>query len=277
VSLFDVTFSQVVAFRIRSRYDEGMNHLEIDTKRQFPNLPRAPIVEAVVHWQAPPTKQLEQNTLQQKLGEAFDDYSMHFQVNQEVGVSGNPGSFEVKQRTNWEGLRLNSPKEGQAKFVCQFLKTGVVFSQLAPYQDWQQFIEEAKRFWDKYVELAEPTSVSPLTVRYISQVPVHSPADVGNCIQEVCAPLSGMGLEADHFFHQDSIQLANQPYKINVIRAVQPATDKSANLIVDISVSTTSVLENLDVVDDKLEELRFIKNEVFFTLMHDAEAKFGAT
>jgi uncharacterized protein (TIGR04255 family) len=139
-----------------------------------------------------------------------------------------------------------------------------------------QFVQEAKRFWKKYVELAEPTSVSPLSVRYISQIPVVSSADVGNCIHEVCAPLSGIGLQANHFFHQDSIQLANQPYKINVVRAVQPATDKSANLIVDISVSTTSVLENLAVVDDKLEELRFIKNEVFFTLMRDAESKFGA-
>ena len=253
-----------------------MNYLNIDTTKRFPHLPRAPIVEAVIHWQAPPAKQLEPDKLQEKLGETFDNYAMQPQVNQELGVSGNPGSIEVKQRTNWEGVRLNSPKEDQAKFVCQFLKTGVVFSQLAPYQGWTQFVQEAKRFWEKYVQLAEPTSVSPLSVRYISQIPVHSSVDVGNCIHEVCAPLSGLELGADHFFHQDSIQLTNQPYKINVIRAVQPATDRSANLIVDISVSTTSVLENLSVLDDKLEELRFIKNEVFFTLMKDAETKFGA-
>lgn len=254
-----------------------MNHLEIDTAKQFPNLPRAPIVEAVVHWQAPPTKQLDRESLQLELVKEFEDYATQMQVNQEVGISGNPGSFEVKQQTNWEGVRLNSPKEGQAKFVCQFLKTGVAFSQLAPYQGWSHFIQEAKRFWAKYAALAEPNSVSPLSVRYISQIPVRSATDVGNCIEPVCSPLHGLGLEADHFFHQDSIQLANHPYKIKVIRAVQPATDKSANLIVDISVSTTSVLENLAAVDDKLDELRFIKNEVFFTLMKEAETKFGAS
>ncbi len=254
-----------------------MNHLDIDTAKKFPNLPRAPIVEAVVHWQAPPTQQLEQTTLQEKLAETFAGYALQVQVNQELGVSGDPGGFEVKQRTNWEGVRLNSPKKGPAKFVCQFLKTGVVFSQLAPYQGWPKFIQEAKRFWGKYRELADPEIVSSLSVRYISQMPVQSSDDVGNCIEQVCAPLSGMGLQADNFFHQDSIQLANQPYKINVIRAVQPATDKSANLIVDISVSTTSALSDLVVVDEKLDELRFIKNEVFFTLMKDAEAKFGAT
>jgi len=253
-----------------------MNHLDIDRTKIFPNLPRAPIVEAVVHWQASPAKQLEPSKLQETLAEAFDDYAVQPQVNQELCINGNPGSAKLQQQTNWEGVRLNSPKEGQAKFVCQFLKTGVVFSQLAPYQGWTPFIQEAQRFWQKYVKLAEPTSVSPVSVRYISQIPVLSSADVGNCIQQVCAPLSGLDLEADRFFHQDSIQLSNQPYRINVVRAVQAATDKSANLIVDISVSTTSVLENLGAMDDKLEELRFIKNEVFFTLMKDAENKFGA-
>ncbi len=258
-------------------YDSGMNRLEIDISKHFPNLPKAPIVEAVVHWQAPPTKQFDRQSLESELAKEFEGYVTQVQVNQELGVSGNPRGFEVKQQTNWEGVRLNSPKEGPAKFVCQFLKTGVAFSQLAPYQGWSQFIEEAKQFWRKYEALAEPTTVSTLSVRYISQIPVRSFTDVGNCIEQVCSPLDALGLEADHFFHQDSIQLANQPYKINVIRAVQPATDKSENLIVDILVSTTSVLENLEVVDDKLEELRFIKNEVFFTLMKEAEIKFGAS
>lgn len=252
-----------------------MNHLEIDRTKQFPELPRAPIVEAVVHWQAPPSTPLDEGALQAELESSFAQYKAQPQVNQEVGVLGNPGGIEVKQQTHWEGVRLTSPQEGNPKFVCQFLKSGVAFSQLAPYQGWSTFIGEAKKFWNRYVELANPTSVSPLSVRYISQIPVQSTADVENCIDQVCAPLSGMGLEADHFFHQDSIQLQNHPYKINVIRAVQPATDKSANLIVDVSVSTTSVLEDLSIVDDRLEELWFIKNEVFFTLMKDAETKFG--
>lgn len=252
-----------------------MNRLEINTSKKFPNLPRAPIVEAVVHWQAPPTRQLDQQSLQSELANEFEDYVTQMQINQELGVIGNPENIEIKQKTNWEGVRLNSPKQGQAKFVCQFLKTGVAFSQLAPYQGWPLFIQEARRLWAKYVELAQPTSVSPLSLRYISQIPVRSSADVGDCIEQVCAPLHRLGLDADHFFHQDSIQLVNQPYKINVIRAVQPATDKSSNLIVDISVSTTSVLEDLAIVDDKLDELRFIKNEIFFTLMKDAETKFG--
>ena len=132
------------------------------------------------------------------------------------------------------------------------------------------------RFWAKYVELAKPANVSQLSVRYISQVPVRSLDQAEGFIEQVCAPLGDIGLSAGHFFHQDTIQLNNHAYKINLIRAVQPATEALNTLIVDISVSTTSILEDLRQVDDKLNELRFIKNEVFFTIMKDAETKFGA-
>ena len=149
-----------------------MNNLEIDLDKKFTNLPNAPIVEAVVHWQTPPSSQLQQASLQDALSQSFEDYSVQPQLNQEVGLSGNATNFEVKQRMNWEGCRLSSPKKSKPKFVCQFLSNGIAFSQLAPYQGWPQFIGEAKRFWAKYVELASPSSVSPLSVRYISQIPV---------------------------------------------------------------------------------------------------------
>ena len=252
-----------------------MNDLEINLDRQFPNLPNAPIVEAVVHWQAPATVALVEGSLDAQL-QGFADYKTRLQYNEEVGLRGNSDGFEVKQSRNWQGARLSSPDETNPNFVCQFLKSGVVFSRLAPYIGWDNFSAEANRFWAKYVELAKPANVSQLSVRYISQVPVRSLDQAEGFIEQVCAPLGDIGLSAGHFFHQDTIQLNNHAYKINLIRAVQPATEALNTLIVDISVSTTSILEDLRQVDDKLNELRFIKNEVFFTIMKDAETKFGA-
>jgi len=253
-----------------------MNNLEINVDKKHPNLPNAPIVEAVVHWQAAPQVSLEEESLQKELVSSFGDYIAGPKFNQQIGLRNVPDLLEVQQERIWQGVRLSSPDDKQPKFVCQFMKNGIAFSRLSPYEGWNRFVDEAMRFWQKYVELGQPSSVSQLSVRYISQIAVQSSMNVSEYIQQVYAPLSGMNLEADHFFHQDSIQLKNQPYRINVIRAVQPATDRTNNLIVDISVSTTSVLEDLGTIDDKLRELRFIKNEVFFTLMNDAETKFGA-
>jgi len=253
-----------------------MNDLNIDFEKTFPNLPNAPIVEAVVHWQTPASVALDENTLEQQLRDCFTDYEVKLQYNDEVGLRGNEDGFEVRQSRNWQGARLSTPSETQANFVCQFLKNGVAFSRLAPYVGWDNFSSEANKFWAKYVELANPSNVSQLSVRYISQIPVQTLDQVGEFIEQVCVPLGDLGLSAGHFFHQDTILLNNHPYKINLIRAVQPATGSLNTLIVDISVATTTVLEDLEQVDDKLNELRFIKNEVFFTLMKEAETKFGA-
>ena len=68
--------------------------------------------------------------------------------------------------------------------------------------------------------------------------------------------------------------LDEAPYTLNVIRAVQP-TGESLSLIVDIAVSTSQSISDFEEVEQKLEELRYIKNEAFFDLMVDAEKNFG--
>jgi len=78
------------------------------------------------------------------------------------------------------------------------------------------------------------------------------------------------------FFHQDTIPLKGYPYEVRLIRAMQPAAEKTGSkrvLIVDIDVSTKEAvaLENLDRT---LDELRYIKNKVFFTYMKDADKHF---
>jgi hypothetical protein len=62
---------------------------------------------------------------------------------------------------------------------------------------------------------------------------------------------------------------------INIVRAVQPTPHQKSTLIVDITASTSESFE-LVQVNDKLNDLRFIKNKVFFSLMKDAAQSFGA-
>ena len=60
------------------------------------------------------------------------------------------------------------------------------------------------------------------------------------------------------------------------MRAMQPAAEASGcklQLIIDIDVSTT-VAVTLDEMDATLEQMRYIKNKVFFCYMKDAEQHF---
>ena len=53
-------------------------------------------------------------------------------------------------------------------YVAQFTRNGFVFSRLKPYEGWETFEAEAKRLWCIYRELAEPSEVQRLGVRFIN-------------------------------------------------------------------------------------------------------------
>ena len=52
-------------------------NFKIDFKEEFDNLPNAPIVDAVIHWQAEPTKTPDPNSLFEDLETRLPDYP-HF-------------------------------------------------------------------------------------------------------------------------------------------------------------------------------------------------------
>jgi uncharacterized protein (TIGR04255 family) len=61
-------------------------------------------------------------------------------------------------------------KSGDGRQVVHARRNGFGFSRLAPYQNWDQFFEEAKRTWSLYRRAIGPSSLSRWTVRYINKL-----------------------------------------------------------------------------------------------------------
>ncbi len=247
----------------------------IERSKVFATLPNAPIVEAVLHWQSAAFVSLNEAELPKQLVQFFPDYQIAQQHNLEAAFTGSPRGIELKQTTNWEGVRLTKNEGDKPAFVCQFKRDGVVVSRLAPYKDWSEFSSEALKFWEAFLEIGKPREIARLSVRYISQIQIQSIAEIRDFIEEIDDPLAGIGLPADSFFHQDTVNLDELPYTIDLIRAVQPHSPSAKSLIVDILVSTKDGIGDFSLLTEKLMDLRFIKNEVFFKLMNDVENKFG--
>ncbi len=250
-------------------------HFHIDVTRQFPRLVNAPIVEAVIQWQAAPTRSFEAPKLSEELMRRFSAYDCQplHEHQFEAEIDGSQQGVEVRQRSQWNGFRLTSKDQ---KHVCQFKSNTVIFSRLAPYQDWGQFTSEAKPFWQTFVELAAPVAVDRIGVRFISQVKLKDDEDVSEYIAQPPSPLSEIGLSSDTFFHKDSISVPGYPYRLNLVRVTQPAQPPLVthrSLIVDIDIATTDAI-TVDSVESKLPEMRYLKNLVFFSMMKDAETKF---
>jgi uncharacterized protein (TIGR04255 family) len=258
-----------------TRVDVVFQEFEFDRSKEFPTLGHAPIVEAVLQWQASPSVAVGPEEVQQQLTEAFPNYEIAPQHKFEAALEGNASGMQFRQTSCWEGFRCQSSAENP-KCVVQFTRDGVVFSRLAPYVDWSDFVAEGTKFWENFVEILQPKSIACLSVRYISEIVLKSLKEVGKYLKVAQEPFIDLGVSQDGFFYQDTLKPGNEPYIVRVTRCVQPKIlpstgDKS--LILDIDVATTDDV-TLDEMSEKLKDLRYLKNEVFFSLMNDPEAVF---
>lgn len=251
-----------------------MGSFSIDLSETFASLANAPIVEAVLQFHAPPSIAFQQAELKDLLATEFADYKIHDEVQHETGFqSSADGNVAMHHRSQWDGFRLDS---SDGKFICQWKRNSLVLSRLQPYESWPKLLGAAMPFWTAYCKAGELAIIEGISVRFISQIPLKENEKPSKYVQKVPPPLIGLGLRADAFFHQDTIPLKGYPYEVRLIRAMQPAAEKTGSkrvLIVDIDVSTTKAV-TLDKLERSLSELRYIKNKVFFTYMKDANKHF---
>ncbi len=246
---------------------------KIDVAEKFKRLPNAPIVEAVIQWQAKPTQTLEKAALLRDLKERFPKFQTQVQQGLEAEIENSPQGMEFRQRSKWDGFRLTSEDH---KYVCQFKQNTVVFSRLAPYEGWDSLSQAAAPFWQAFLDVAQPGGVDRIGVRFISQVNLKDGEKVSDYVDQVPAPLERIGLASDAFLHQDTFDLPELPFRLNLVQTIQPPEPPliQKSLIVDIDVSTTEATP-LESVESRLQEMRFIKNKVFFSFMKNAETKFS--
>lgn len=253
----------------------------IDLEEKFPTLQAAPSIEAVIHWQAHAGKKLDRETLKAELTRLLPDYPiLRTKHDVQISATGAPdGSSEPFQKMQWSGFRL---QDEQNRHVAQFTLDGVVFSRLEPYEEWASFQAEALRFWRIFLELAEPTVIRRLGVRYINRIPLEAGEQPSKYLSTVPAPPPGLPLVTQSFFHQDTYPVPGYPYAVNWVRTTQPTGIDPADgraLIVDIDVFTQELLQlDQDTLAQRLQEMRWLKNKLFFScITPHALERFGAT
>lgn len=255
-----------------------MRPFNLEIGKKFPKLSHAPIGEAVIQWIASPTHALNEADLLEKVKSRFPDYTAESQLEVQVeaefqgkaNAEGKPIAG-IKHRSKWDGLRLTSTDE---KHVCQFRPNGVAFSRLKPYEDWEKFTTAATPFWLAFVEWANPPLIDRIGVRFISQIDLES-GNLADYMEEPSSSLESIGLKPAFFFHKDVFSIPGYPYGVTLNRTIQSTVEAgNRSLIVDIDITTTETTM-LESTESRLQEMRFIKNEIFFAFMKDAEKHFS--
>lgn len=243
---------------------------KIDLTELFEHLPKAPIVEAVIHFRARANKKLEPETFLKQLQEKLPDYP-NSQRQHELAFGGElhpDGSLIQFKENRWDGYRLETADKLQ---VAQYTRNGFVFSRLKPYQDWDCFESEALRLWNIYCELTEPREIERLGVRFINSI---TPIQVSHLSDLLEFPPTSSGklmLPLKNFMHQNLLEIPNRPYNLNVIQTIQPISPSQSQvfaIILDLDVFTTESMDIIvEVQQERLQEMRWIKNKAFFSLL----------
>ena len=242
---------------------------KIDISEKFPHLSRAPIVEAIMEIRARAEGTWEEAALrthfEPKLsGYAYLDTQRLFQHQVKMQV-GQPPEQIVKD-LGLKGVRFQSTDK---LHIVQLNRDGFAFSRLQPYADWGEVSKEAMRLWHIYLEFARPTEVQRIGVRFINRIQLSSrEVDLDDYIQPSPQPPRALDVPFAGFMHYDTLAIPGSSYSVNVIRTIQvspqPQT-RGAALILDIDVFTTQPFDlSVGVVEQRLPEMRWLKNKVFF-------------
>ncbi len=259
--------------------DAGTLHINIG--ESFERLPRAPIVEAVIDIRARATTDWNEASVRSKLEAKLKEYPLRdsqreAQIEMKV-QPGKPPSQEYRD-LGWKGLRVCTPDK---KNVAQFNRDGFVFSRLQPYEDWQRLRSEALRLWGIFWEIARPVEVGRIGLRFINRIPISpNERNYQDYVSPAPQPPRDVGLVLRSFMHHDVLEVPGHPYVVRVVKTIQDVPGQGGGrcyLIFDIDVLTKEKVGfDGDVPSARLEEMRWLKNKVFFNSITDKALKeFG--
>lgn len=230
------------------------------------HLKSAPIKEAIIEFQVELPEQITIENLKQMSSKLTSDYPNISQlVKGRVGIQVNEGApIQTEYDHTIEGYRFTSSDDGK---VLQIRLNGFSFSQMKPYQTWEDLKHEAKRLWAIYINDLKPRKVNRISTRYINVMPIPLPIDKLEDI--LTAPP-----QIPHDLTQDvssfSTRIVSKDVEIDATSIVTQVFDTivadHARIILDIDVFVKrDFLPNESLCWDYLDELRKYKNKIFFS------------
>jgi uncharacterized protein (TIGR04255 family) len=241
----------------------------INPDESFPHLNNAPIVEAIIDLRARAETEWKESVITDKVKSRLHDYPKRLSLSgfhQEFTIGPGATAEGKTIETAWTGLRCQTEDGLQ---VTQFQRDGFMFARLRPYEQWERLITEAMRVWAIFVDIAEPSEIQRMGLRFINRIgPIATEARVEDYLDPAPRVTRDLDLPVDHFFHQDILRIPGYPYAVRLTRTTQPEPalqPPAFGIIVDIDVFTTQAFETDSIaMERRFSEMRWLKNRIFF-------------
>jgi uncharacterized protein (TIGR04255 family) len=240
--------------------------------RPRPHLRNAPIVEAVIDFRVSPGEGCTADTF------AHLDSSIGIRYTQKVPIRLIQGGF------GFDKGELLPPAASQMDIgwryqaeteVAQFRLDGFTFSKIEHYTTWEQVFGEAFRLWQVYVERANPRQVSRIAVRYINRMRLTGAAEIGRYLEAPPLLPSPIPQAVREFLTRVRVDDEKRNISAAIVQALEPRVDPNAiSLLLDIDAfCEVNALPRDTTLPSKFEELREMKNEIFYASITEATAE----
>ena len=223
---------------------------------------RAPIIEAVIDIQVQLPKTFSIEHLEHLTWGTPGEYSGTSPMLQaNIALTENSTAFTAHTNLGFRSFSADK------KWIIQARHDGFSLSRLAPYNAWEVFIQEARRFWPIYTSIAKPIGITRIAVRYINKLDLPLPiTDFGDYLATVptFAPTFGKGV--NRFVIQVQVPQDSIPGGTLILNeGIIEATDvNTVSVLLDIDLQQQiSLSVDDDTLWEHLELLHVRKNEIF--------------
>lgn len=163
-------------------------------------------------------------------------------------------------------------------WVVQYRSSGMTFSRLRPYPGWDSFLERARPFVERFMQVAQASLVERLALRYINVFQLPNPCDPEDYFVAPPSLPESLPLHVNSLVSKLTVRDPGTGLQAHVAHVLQDdlQPDKMG-MTLDIDVFSVDRLgANIPTLWQHLDELRRLKNRIFFESITDRNAeRFG--
>lgn len=238
--------------------------------KEYPTLTKPPITEALIDIRVKLPSELDVKVIDS----IFESIKEQYPNKQEQRIS----EVRIDTKAKEELFKTSGAKIGGYRYISldekqvfQARLDGFTFSRLHPYIKWEELRNEAYKLWKLYKNITSPESITRVAVRYINNLNIPMPIrDFSDYL--IAPPIVPEALPqgVGNFLTRTTLHEPSIGANIIITQALEQLVTDVAPIILDIDVFKFQPkgMEEKEAWET-LEELRNLKNKVFFNSITD--------
>ena len=235
------------------------------------HLSRAPIVEALVNFQANASRLWNPERIRPAFATLWPEHAEFRELrSMKIEVAETPAG-QLPPKVTFppvEGFFFRSKTQPT---VHQARRDGYTFSWLEPYKNWETLETEALAGWEDYKKVLEPEELHAVAVRFTNKVKFSAEGfTFVRYFTTPPVPPPGLPWGLHGFMHQSLYAVPDSScvVKATIAPAFDGALPETFAFIVDIDITLKQSLPALErSVEVVLAEMHDLKNKAFFHLL----------